>query len=279
MTTPFSKVVTARDHGNAIFGVKGVDLEAFGVPVSPIALFDDFRVSGRPFGPHPHAGFSAITYVFEDSPNTLRSRDCLGNDFRIGPGGIAWLQAARGAQHEETPDRDGDELRGAQVYVNLSRKAKEDAPNAFALTADRVPEWRDGEDRVRVVVGAYAGLRSPLVPAEPFTFLDAHIEKGIVLDLPAGSRTLLYVRRGGGKVHWEGADDARLAAGQVVAVAPGQYDLVAEGPMQVFVLSGPALDEPVFAQGPYIMNDAAQIEAAVARYRAGEMGPLPLRAD
>ena len=58
---------------------------------------DEFRVTGRPFPPHPHAGFSAVTYVLEDSEGKLRSRDSLGNDLVTGPGGIVWTQAGSGA--------------------------------------------------------------------------------------------------------------------------------------------------------------------------------------
>jgi redox-sensitive bicupin YhaK (pirin superfamily) len=83
---------------------------------------DEFRVTGRPFPPHPHAGFSAVTYVLEDSEGKLRSRDSLGNDLVTGPGGIVWTQAGSGLIHEELPADSNRELHAVQVFVNLSSR-------------------------------------------------------------------------------------------------------------------------------------------------------------
>ncbi|HUL67313.1 MAG TPA: hypothetical protein VLW55_22150, partial [Burkholderiaceae bacterium] len=77
MPIQISPLISARTRGNGSFSVKTIDLEALGQRASPIALLDDFRVRGQPFGPHPHAGFSAVTYVLEDSQGSLRSRDSL----------------------------------------------------------------------------------------------------------------------------------------------------------------------------------------------------------
>ena len=83
-------------------------------------MFDDFRVRGHPSAPHPHAGFSAVTYVFDDSPGRLRSRDSLGNDHVVGRGGIVWTQAEHGVMHEEMLADLGEELHGLQFFVNLT---------------------------------------------------------------------------------------------------------------------------------------------------------------
>lgn len=96
-------------------------------PDCPIAVLDDFRVRGEPFPPLPHAGFSAVAYVFEDSQSGLRSRDSLGDDVVIGPAGIVWTQAGSGVIHHEIPASDGD-LHVLQLFVNLSAKNKLIAP-------------------------------------------------------------------------------------------------------------------------------------------------------
>lgn len=124
MTIAISEAVAAKDgnHGPHL-RVKSVDVAALGPLASPICLFDDFRVSGTPFGPHPHAGFSQITNVFPDSPGGNRSRDSLGNDIVVGPGGIVWMQAGSGMLHQEMPADSSRELHGLQVFVNLSQRA------------------------------------------------------------------------------------------------------------------------------------------------------------
>src|SRR5208337_4600014 len=110
-----SPIVAARAQGNSAFSVQSVDLHALGDWASPVAALDHFRVRGRPFPPHPHAGFSAVTYVLEDSKAALRSRDSLGDDVVVGPGGIVWTEAGRGVMHEELPASD-DELHGLQIF-------------------------------------------------------------------------------------------------------------------------------------------------------------------
>ena len=108
MPIRFSPVVATRARGEgSAFSIRSIDLEALGDVGSPVALLDDFRVSGRPFGPHPHAGFSAVTYVFEDSPGSLRSRDSLGDDLVVDPGGLVWTLAGSGVLHEEIPAEPG----------------------------------------------------------------------------------------------------------------------------------------------------------------------------
>ncbi|MDW4800158.1 pirin family protein, partial [Escherichia coli] len=84
---------------------------------------------------------------------------------------LVWTQAGSGVVHHEVP-ADDRELHGLQLFVNLSAKNKLVEPRMLRLQGGDVPEWHgeDG-DRVRIVVGAYDGRLSPLVPVEPFTFL------------------------------------------------------------------------------------------------------------
>src|SRR5271166_989425 len=128
MPIHFSPLAAARNSGSGAFSVKAVDLDALCAKGSPIAVLDDFRVRGRPFAPHPHAGFSAVTYVFEDLKSGLRSRDSLGNDVIVGPGGIVWTETGSGVMHEEQPANPDGELHGLQIFVNLSAKNKLTSP-------------------------------------------------------------------------------------------------------------------------------------------------------
>ena len=205
-----------------------VDLEQLGVAASPLAVLDDFRVPGLPFSPHPHAGFAAVTYVFEDSPGDLRSRASLGADLTVDPGDV--------------------------------------------------PEWRSDEgDRVRVVVGSFEGVSSPLDPAEPFTLLDAWLRGEIPVDLPDAHTMIVYVLTGSVAVRADGRQE-KAAGGQALALTGrrggGEVRLGASQPAHLLVLSGAEIREPVVTAGPFIMNEPSQIENAAARYRRGEMGHL-----
>ena len=277
MSTQFSPVIATKSHGKAgSFSVKSIDLDAIGKSASPIALLDDFRVSGRPFGPHPHAGFSQLTYVFEDSMGSVRSRDSLGNDLVVGPGGIVWTQAGSGMMHQEVPADPKRELHGLQVFVNLSAKNKLIEPKVLHLAGDKVPEWKNGTgDRVRVVVGTFAREASPLSPAEPFELLDVSLRRGIDFDLIDGYNALVYVLDGEVTI---GAEDCgqEVQTGHAIALSGsgGRVRIETAGTAHAVILSGPEISEPVVAHGPFIMNDQAQIEAALARYKAGAMGKL-----
>lgn len=277
-----SPVVTAEQRRIPGFtSLLFLDLDKLGVAASPLAVLDDFRVDGLPFSPHPHAGFAAVTYVFEDSPGDLRSRTSSGVDLHVGPGGIVWTDAGRGLVHEEVPATPGRELHGLQLFVNLSSHNKLAQPQVHHLQPADVPQWHgpDGT-RVRVVVGSYAQVTSPLTPTEPFTLLDITLQDELAVDLPAAHNAVVYVLTG------------QIAAGTTTSATPvgthqavafggagGRVTLRAETPAHLLVLAGAEIREPIVSMGPFIMNDQAQIQEVTARHRAGELGHLaPLRA-
>jgi redox-sensitive bicupin YhaK (pirin superfamily) len=280
ITMHFSPIVAAKERPLPGFsGLQFIDLAQLGVADSPVSVLDDFRVPGLPFSPHPHAGFAAVTYVFEDSPGGVRSRASNGVDLVLGPGAIIWTHADSGIAHEEIPAEPGVELHGVQIFVNLSAKGKLTEPEVHYLEPDQVPEWQgDDDDRVRVVVGSFAGVSSPLVPLEPFTLLDAFVMRDINLDVPADHNAVVYVMAGSTLV---GADRQQVEVAQGHALAlggGGRVSVQAARPAHVLLLSGRQISDPVVSHGPFIMNDQSQIQAAIARFEAGAMGrldPLP----
>ena len=275
MSIRFTPVIPTRSRGHGRFAVRSADLSGLLPQVSPVVVMDDFRVSGHPFGPHPHAGFSAVTYVLEDSPGGLRSRDSLGGDVIVGPGGMVWTQAGRGAFHDEMPAEPGRELHGLQVFVNLSRAHKDVAPQVLYLDGPDVPEWRGEGGRVRVLMGSYDGVTSPLVAAEPFDWLDIDVRKNFAFALQEGRNALVYVLAGAVRVQ---ADDAAqtVPTGHAIGLHGGAGQVIFEvGQGARFVLlSGKAIDEPVVSHGPFIMSSTAEVQDALERLRRGDMGRL-----
>jgi len=282
MSIQFSPVIAAQPRPLPGFtSLLYVNLDELGVAASPVAVLDDFRVPGLPFSPHPHAGFAAVTYVFEDSPGAVRSRASSGADLVVGPGGIVWTHAGSGVVHEEVPAEPGRELHGVQIFVNLSAKNKLTPARVLYLEPGEVPEWHsDAGDRVRVVVGSYEGVSSPLVPVEPFTLLDAKLRQEISIDLHAAHNAVVYVRTGYVVVRADGHQE-KVEGGHAIALSGsgGRVTFEALPPSHFLILSGAAIGEPVVVEGPFIMNEPSQIEAATARYRTGAMGRLaPVRA-
>jgi redox-sensitive bicupin YhaK (pirin superfamily) len=277
LSIQFSRVVAAQAQGNGrAFSVRAIKLDQLGRQVSPILVLDEFRVSGRPFPPHPHAGFSAVTYVFEDSPGDLRTRDSLGHDVVTGAGGIVWTQAGSGLIHEEVPADSNRELHAIQIFVNLSSKNKLAYPQMLRLQAGDVPEWRNAaDDRVRVVVGSFEGILSPLVPAEPFNLLDVDLRSEISFTQQNSQNALVYVLEGGFILRADGHEQ-ELTREHAMALygGRGRVRFMAAHRAHFLILSGFEIREPVFADGPFVMNERRQVEDAIARYQAGAMGRL-----
>ena len=243
---------------------------------SPFAGLFHSRMRGREFPPHPHAGFSAITYVLEDSRAALRNRDSLGNDFVTHPGGIVWTQAGSGVLHEEVPAEDDRELHGVQVFINLHALNKLAPPKVFHVDSREVPEWRDDTgDRVRVVVGSFLGISSPLVPSEPANLLDIDLRREVRVEIESGHNALVYVLEGEIAVRTDEREQ-RVQAYQALALhsTGGCVMLRSEQPAHVLVLSSAEIREPVIFDGHFMMNEQAQIDAAAERYRNGLMGSL-----
>lgn len=277
MAIEFSPAISSRQNASSdTFSVRAIDLSAFGEWGSPVLVLDHFRVTGRPFPPHPHAGFSAITYVFEDSQGGLRSRDSLGNDLVTGPGGIVWTDAGRGLLHEEVPAESGRELHAVQIFVNLSAQNRLVAPRLLRLESAEVPEWRGSAgERVRVVVGSFHGINSPLIPAEPFNLLDARVQDEISFNLSEGHNSLIYVLAGQVRVGTDEGKQQEIKGEQALAVhGQGRVPLQAIRPAHVLILMGAEIREPKFEYGGFIMNDRSQMMATVERYRTGRMGHL-----
>ncbi len=279
-TRPRSTLATThlREHragpGFTSFSLRGIP----GATLDPFLNLDDFRMSEPTFPPHPHAGFSAVTYMFEDSPGTFTNRDSLGDESLIGPGTLHWTQAARGMMHEEIPQRRGVECHGLQMFVNLRSDHKLAAPRAFHVDARDVPECRDyAGARIRVLAGSLAGVRSALSELlTPVSLFDVHLRAGARVSIPVAAGTSCFVLSISGS-GTSGPERAAIIAHDAVAFADdGDAVELAAGSdgLHVLLAAGKPLGEPVVFAGPFAMTTRTDAEAAIARYERGEMGRL-----
>lgn len=246
------------------------------VTLDPLLAITDFHMSQPTFAPHPHAGFSAVTYMFRDSAGSFRNRDSLGDSSLINPGDLHWTQAANGMMHEEIPTEPGVDCHGMQLFVNLRAEHKHAAPAALHVAAADVPVLEPSVGvTVRVVAGSAFGASSPLTGLlTPITLLDIDLAPGAAARIPlaAADRAVLLINDGAAEV--AGTALPRLA----VASLDGQGDHVEiiSGPdgASFLLLSGQPIDEPVVFAGPFCMNTRAEIDDANHRFRTGAMGSL-----
>lgn len=260
-----SKAFTASNVGRSNLG-EGVD---------PFLQIDHFWMSQPVFPPHPHAGFSAVTYMFEDSEGAFINRDSLSEaSVLIYPGDLHWTQAGSGVVHEEVPAQLGTVCHGLQIFVNLAARDKFSVPRAFHLSATEIPIYEADGKRVRVVMGEAFGLKSSLETLTHVMLLDVTLTAGqaIAHEIPKGHNAFVLVVKGEGDFGGQvlGADSAGLFdnTGERVLIWAGEQDL------QYVLCAGAPLNEPVYAHGPFVMNSAEQIRQVQARYMSGGMGSL-----
>jgi redox-sensitive bicupin YhaK (pirin superfamily) len=232
-----------------------------------------FHMSQPVFRPHPHAGFSAVTYMLESSDGAFRNRWTAGPDELIGPGALHWTRAGSGMLHEEVPTEPGTVCRGVQMFVKQPTAHELDPPRAFHLDADDVLEVQQGPGtRVRVLAGALVGEDSGLGLTDEVLLAEVHLDAGASVDLPipAGWAAFAFLLAG------ELDLGDRCVAGPAGVVFQLDGDAIGlESPSgaNLLVGAGPPL-EPVVAAGPFIMSTSARLDDARERYAAGRMGRL-----
>lgn len=248
--------------------------------LDPFLTLDDFHMSLPTFRPHPHAGFSAVTYMFENSAGAFLNRDSLGDHSRIAPGDLHWTQAAAGILHEEVPETPGVDCHGLQMFVNLSEENELNQPRAFHLNSADVPEVTPAAGvRIRVLCGESNGIMSPLSELlTPITLLDMHLEAGAVVthELPQDHFALGIVIQGDALT---GISDHLANVGSHQAVAfdhdgdTVQFTAGPAGANILFAAGVPTGKNNVWA-GPFCLSNKEKADDAIRRYQMGLMGSL-----
>jgi len=239
--------------------------------LDPFIMVDHFRMRDPVFAPHPHAGFSAVTYLFDDSATGLVSRDSLGGEYEIVPGGLHWTLAGRGVMHDEFPAEAGREAHGLQIFVNLPAEQKLRAPAVMRLAPEQMPHRAGPGWRSVQVFGGPAELALPW----PTTMSIVDIDAGASYDftLAEGEQGFAAVIQGRGA-----AGELPLSDGRALSLPEsGNARIEADEAMRLAVFRGRPLREPIVRHGPFVMSDEGQVVAALQRFQSGGMGRLSPR--
>lgn len=252
----------------------GFEAEGWREPAAlldPFLMVDHFRMREPVFAPHPHAGFSAVTYLFDDSATGMLSRDSLGGEHAIAPGGLHWTLAGRGVMHDEFPAEVGREAHGLQIFVNLPADQKLRAPEVMRLAPEQMPRLEGAGWRAVQVFGGDAALNLPWPVALSIVDIDA----GDCFDteLAAGEQGFAIVVRGHGR-----AGELPLSPGRALSLTElTPTSLRADEGLRLACFSGRPLRETVVRHGPFAMSDESQVVAALQRFHSGGMGRLSPR--
>jgi quercetin 2,3-dioxygenase len=246
---------------------------------------------GEPKGTpwHPHRGFETVTYIID---GVFRHQDSNGGGGLITNGDTQWMTAGGGILHIEEPPEElvmsGGLFHGFQLWVNLPRSLKMTAPRYQDIRAQQVSllSSPDGGALIRVIAGDLAGHPGPGVTHTPISLLHVTLQPGAQLHLPWRSdfNALVYVLGGSGTV---GPDHRPVRTGQLTVFGAGDALTVdaaqtQEGPgheLDILVLGGQPIREPVAAYGPFVMNTRDELVQAFEDFQAGRLGSIPAQRE
>ncbi len=229
---------------------------------------------------HPHRGFETVTYILE---GRLEHKDSQGNAGTLGPGDVQWMTAGAGVVHSEMPEaefrRRGGPMHGFQLWVNLPRRDKMMKPRYQEIPAARIPVGRsaDGLMTVKVIAGEAFGARAMIETRTPILYLHYTIQPGAraVQPVPREYNTFAYVIAGEGLF---GRDIRRAKDGQMVLFSSDGDAVSLAAPagaaLDLLLIAGVPLREPVARYGPFVMNTRAEILQAMEDYQSGRLGRI-----
>ena len=242
---------------------------------------------GEPRGTdwHPHRGFETVTYMID---GRLAHQDSHGGGGLIGDGATQWMTAGAGVLHIETPPAElvesGGTFHGVQLWVNLPKGNKFATPRYQAIEGGDVAllSSDDGGALIRVIAGEVGGHHGPGVTRTPITLVHATIHPGARLNIPwnRDHNALVYVLAGRGSV---GPAAHPVREGNLAILGPGDRITVEAASSQesrvpaleVLILGGQPIREPVFHYGPFVMNTKAEVLQAIEDFQAGKFGNVP----
>jgi redox-sensitive bicupin YhaK (pirin superfamily) len=268
----------------AFAGVGTADLDPF---IHMDQMGEVEYAPGEPKGTpwHPHRGFETVTYMID---GTFQHQDSIGGGGLITNGSTQWMTAGSGILHIERPTEQliatGGLFHGVQLWVNLPAAEKWVDPRYQNLEAEGVVllSSPDGGALLRVIAGNVAGTRGPGSTHTPISLVHATLQPGaeLVLPWPRPFNALVYVLAGHGTV---GPDAQPFHTGQLVVHGPGDTIVMRADEVQesrysgldVLILGGQPIREPVAAHGPFVMNTREELVQAFEDYQAGRLGTVP----
>jgi quercetin 2,3-dioxygenase len=269
----------------------GVDLSLLDPFIHMDQMGEVEYAPGEPKGTpwHPHRGFETVTYMLD---GLLDHQDSNGGGGSITDGDTQWMTAGSGLLHIEAPPewlvQKGGLFHGVQLWVNLPRTQKMAAPRYQDLRAGQVGLVTsvDAGALVRIIAGDVAGQQGPGATHTPMAMVHATVEPTAVLDLPWDPEfnALVYVLSGEGTVGVERrpirtGNLAVLGRGDLVTLAANRSQESRSPALDVLVIGGRPIREPLAWAGPFVMNTKAEVLAAFEDFQSGRLGRIPAAHD
>ena len=284
---PVKRITVAPSgHEGEGFPVRRTFYGATRAEVDPFIMMDQMgEVDYAPYEPrgtdwHPHRGFETVTYIID---GTFIHQDSHGGGGVITNGGTQWMTAGGGILHIETPPEDlvvrGGLFHGIQLWVNLPSKKKMIPPAYQNIEAELVKlvTTPDAGAIIRIIAGEIDGVKGPGSTHTPIVVAHATLSPGARMTIPWNPthNALAYGLAGEGTV---GTEQAPFGLGRLAVFGPGDTITVsaaADKSLDVLLLGGEPIGEPVEQYGPFVMNTRAELQQAFEDFQAGRLGVVP----
>lgn len=253
--------------------------------VDPFILLHHAEVkvpTGKPIhkigvGPHPHRGFSPVTFIFKGG---VHHRDSAGHDQTVYAGGAQWMHAGKGVIHSERPADDIFDIGGRQeiiqLWVNSPAKHKMDEPSYFPVNKGDIPTIKsdDGKVEIHLVAGELLGKKGPVPPLTQIIASTLEIEEGgeMFIPLPLNHQAFIYLLDG--KVLINGLDTVEGKNAVVFHENGDGITIRGLENTRALLMSGVPINERIVSHGPFVMNTNQEIAEAMDDFYAGKMGVL-----
>jgi redox-sensitive bicupin YhaK (pirin superfamily) len=265
----------------------GVPLEALDPFVHMDQMGEVEYAPGEPKGTpwHPHRGFETVTYMID---GTFQHRDSIGGGGLIANGATQWMTAGSGILHIERPPEQlvatGGLFHGIQLWVNLPAADKWVPPAYQSIEGPQVELLTTSDEGalVRLIAGRVGDRSGPGSTHTPISVVHATVEPGAQLVIPwdPSFNALAYVLSGKGTAGPGGTPVVTgnlvvFGAGDTIELRAGQSQESRSPALDVLLLGGRPIGEPVAAYGPFVMNTRSELAQAFEDFQKGRLGHIP----
>ena len=234
------------------------------------------------FPDHPHRGFETVTYLLEGK---FEHKDSQGHAGTISAGDVQWMTAGSGVIHSEMPEKklskNGGRLHGFQLWVNLPKSNKMMKSQYQEIPQLKIPTvtTKDGNLTVKVIAGESLGAKAVINTITPIIYLHFKLEPGarIIQPVPKEYNVFAYVFKGEGVFEQSNNNKTVEKGNLIIFEQDGQaaYIQASEDsnvPLELLLIGGVPLREPIARYGPFVMNTQQEIYQAIEDYRSGRLG-------
>jgi len=243
--------------------------------LDPFLMLDEGRMDPPAgFPDHPHRGFEAVAYVLPTSAGSSMHEDFLGKKGELRPGDLQWMTAGRGVMHAEMP-AGREQVHMLQLWTSLPAARKMIAPRYQEIKREAVPRAFNDDKSVeaRVFAGEVFGKKGPIETEAPVTYIHFVLQPSAKLEyrVPPSHNAFVYALSGAGKCV---DHDIQTHEGIVMDKQGDGVLLIAadDQPLEVIIITGEPLNEPIVQYGPFVMNTMDEIHQSFDGFRAAKNG-------